>query len=294
MTRNQALLRALGGKLNLGVLGAAMSAAAFLQSGAVLLAGMAAFLGLVTRDVVASGRRLHCFSPRIPDASTFHNIAVRNVIDGLHAAQRERMEALLVCPDDILTMIDGTLRTVVQLELAAVRLARRTERMHAYLSRKDVARERELLYAAELAARHARSPDERESYEAAARSCAVEVETLGSIELGMRVAIAKLENIRATLAVVPPRLVKLCAASADLADTLYFRLGDDLRGASTDLSEVEERFHTLSRSGGGEPCYVYDIAAPGASSCLRVTLGADPSEDLPDSPEEPARAAHTA
>lgn len=291
MARNEAVLRALCGKLNLGVLCVAMGAAAFLESSALLVVGVATFVGLVAREAHATGRRLQFVAIRIPDGSTFKNMAICAAIDGISAAQKERQEALDACPDELVGMLDDLLRSAGALEAAALRLARRTDRMHGYLSRKDLTGARDTLYSAQQAAQLARSPHEREIYAAAARSHAIHVETLGALELGVRVALAKLEHIRATLSVVAPRIVKLSAASADLADTSAMRLADDLHAASAELQEAEERFQMLALSGPEDPCPDARAPAPVTRGVRVAVATTDPGEDG-SLAEEPPLAAH--
>lgn len=291
MARNEAVLRALCGKLNLGVLCVAVGAAAFLESSALLVVGMATFVGLVAREAHATGRRLQFVSIRIPDGSTFKNMAICSAIDGINAAQKERLEALAACPDEIVGMLDDLLRSAGALEVAALRLARRTDRMHGYLSRKDLVGARDILYSAQQAAQLARSPHEREIYAAAARSHAIHVETLGGLELGVRVALAKLEHIRATLSVVAPRIVKLSAASADLADTSAMRLAEDLHAASAELQEAEERFQMLALSGPEDPCPDAGAPAPVTRGVRVAAATTDPGEDGSEL-DEPPLAAH--
>lgn len=292
MARNQAILRALCGKLNLGVLCAAMGASAFLESGVLLMLGMAAFFGLVAREVYTEERRGHFFSPRIPDGATFENMAIRIAIDGIGAAQKERLEAIKACPEDVRRMLGDILRTAALLETAALRLAQRTDRLHGYMSKKDLACVRDSLYSSQQAAQLARTSHEREIYEAAARSYATKVETLGAIDQGIRVALAKLEHMRATLAVVPPRIVKLSAASAEMGDVSYARLSEDLRAASNELQEAEDRLHLLALSGGMDDAWAEPH--PAHRSGVRVAAAPpEPPEDVVEA-EEPTRVAHRA
>jgi hypothetical protein len=289
MARNQAILRALRGKLNLGVLCAATSAAAFLESSMLLLLGAVAFLGLVVRDVRDDERRKHFFSPRLPEGATFENIAIRNAIDAIGAAQKERLEAVRSCPEDVRRMLGDILRTAALLETAALRLAQRTDRLHGYLSRKDMAGLRDTLYSSQQAAQIARSQPEREIYEATAKSYAIKVETLGAIDVGIRVSLAKLSHMCATLAAVPPRIVKLSAASAEMGDVSYARLSEDLRSASNELQEAEDRFHALALSG------TMDDACSDSYRALHLRCGAriapDSTEDTEDAIdlEDPVR-----
>lgn len=294
MARNQAVLRALSGKLNLGVLCTAVGAAAILESASLLLLGMATFFGLIARDVYSDRRRAHFHSPRIPDGASFENMAIRIAIDGIGAAQKERLEAVDACPDEVLGMLDGILRTAAALEDAALRLARRTDRMHAYLARKDLVGARDTLYSAQQSAQLARTPHEKEIYDAAVRNYALNVETLGAIEQGMRLALAKLEHIRATLAVVPPRIIKLSAASADLADTAYLRLSDDLRTAGAELLEAEDRFQQLALGAVEDLCAEPDSKVHRVG--VRVSAATTPEPSVDDAPEseEPSRSAHRA
>jgi hypothetical protein len=252
MTRNQAVLRAFGGKLNLGALCVAVGSAAALQSWLVLLTGMAMFAGLIFADVRSDRRRLQLSPAKIPDGSAFKNGIIRAAVEAIGAAQKERLEVLDTCPDDILGMLDGILRAAAEVEAAALRIARRAERLHGYLCTKDVAFVRSTLRTAQEAAEHARTPCEQQSYEAAARTYEVEVATLEGIERGMRATLAKLEHIRATLTAVPPRIMKLLATSADMEDASYLRLSEDLHRESGELDEVEQHLHALSRGGGGE------------------------------------------
>lgn len=280
MARNQAVLRAVCGKLNLGVLCALTGAAAFLESSTVLVLGMAAFFGLVAREVYQDGRRLHHYSPRIPDGATFENVAIRLAIDGISAAQKERLEAVRGCSNDVLRLLDDVLRSSVALETAALRLARRTDRLHGYLARKDIACVRDNMYSAQQSAQLARTPNEREIYDAAAQSYALKVEALSAIDLGIRVSIAKLEHIRATLSVVPPRIVKLCATSADMGDNAYVRLSDELRAASHELLEAEERFQMLALGIPDDAPPPAHEARPRRGTGVRVAPALDPLEDV--------------
>lgn len=288
MARHQAVLRAVSSKLNLGVLCAALGGAALLESTLVLALGVALFFGLVTREVHTGGRRLHHYSPRIPDGATFENMAIRLAVDGIHAAQKERLEAVRACSDDVLRLLDDVLRSSVALETAALHLARRTDRLHSYLTRKDLGCVRDTLYSIQQSAQLARSPAEREIYDAAAQSYAIKVETLTAIDMGIRVSIARLEHIRATLSVVPPRIVKLCASSADLADTSHVRLSDELRAASVELQEAEDRFHQLAQGVPDEPFSSPDSRAR-RSGGIRVAPPPDPAEEELAAADEPAR-----
>jgi hypothetical protein len=291
MARNHAIQRALSGKLNLGVLCVALGAAAFLESGSLLAVGVAAFFGMVARDVYAEERRLHHCSPRIPEGATFENMAIRLAVDGISAAQKERLEAIKACPDDVLRLLGDVLRASSQLETTAILLARRTDRLHGYLSRKDMIGVRDNLYSSQQAAQISRSAPERAIHEAAARSYAVKVETLGAIEQGIRVSLAKLSHMHAALAVVPPTIMKLAAASAEVADPSYERLSEDLFAASGELQEAEARLASLVVP-GDEPW----AEAPAGSqrSCVRVaTTPTEPAEDVLEL-EEAARPARRA
>jgi hypothetical protein len=290
MARNQAVLRALSGKLNLGVLCGAVSAAALLESTVLLALGMAAFFGLVARDLTAEGRSAHFHSPRIPDGASFENMAIRVAIDGIGAAQKERLEAIKTCPDAVLRMLDDLLRNAVALETAALGLAKRTDQLHGYLSRKDLAGARDTLYSAQQSAQLARTPREREIYDAAAKSHAAHVETLSALENNIRVALAKLEHMRATLAIVPPRIVKLSAASADMADTSCLRLADDLCAATLELQEAEERFQMLALE-APEDAYSEPLARRHRPGVRVAAAAADPGDDVIEL-EDPTRAAH--
>ncbi len=280
MTRNQAVVRALGGKVNLGALCAATGSAAIFESWLVLFFGMAAFFGLVVRDVRKVERRMNRSFPRMPQGAIFSNPSIRCTIEGIGAAQRERVDVIRTCPEEVLRMLDDILRTSVEAEAAALRLARRTDRLHAYLATKDMASVKETLYAAQQAARLAKTPHEREIYEAAARTYEIEVETLAGIEQGVRVALAKLENLRAALAVVPPRIMKLSATSADLGDMSFSRLFDELRIASVELEEAEARFLVLARGAETDAAAEYVRAAPLTGAVRIAVMKGEPNEEL--------------
>lgn len=280
MTRNQAVVRAFGGKVQLGALCAAAGGAAVFESWLLLVLGMATFVGLVVRDVRAREVEKRPRAPRMPQGSTFANPSIRGAIDGIGAAQRERVDVLRTCPEDILRMLGDVLRASGDAEAAALRLARRTDRLHGYLASKDMASVKETLYAAQQSARLAKTPREREIYEAAARAYETEVETMSAIDLGVRVAVAKLENIRAALAVVPPRIVKLSATSAELSDLAFPRLSDELRTASEELEDAEARFLVLARGAEREANLEYGRAVPAQGAVRIAVMKADPSEEL--------------
>jgi len=252
MTRQQAIFRATFGKLNLGALCLATGGAALLESWALLVSGMALFTCLTFWDVHGNRHRLVPSPPRIPDGCTFKNVTVRSAVEAIGAAQKERLRVVDECADDVLLMLDDLLRTASEIEVTAIRLARRADRLHGYLTSNELCFVRGAHYSAEQSAAAAKTPGERDAYDAATLAYAMEIETLEGIDTGMRVALAKLENIRATLASIPPRIVRLQGASAELGDAASMRLADDLLHANGKLDELEQHLRTVAQTGDAE------------------------------------------
>lgn len=248
MMRDQALFRALRDKVNLGVFCATAGASAALSSWMILFVGTLMMATLLLWSVDRHRRRIQRDPPRIPDAATFENGLVRGAIEAITEAQRERLDALDACPNAMFGALDGILTTAALAEKAAVGLARRTDDLHRYLCAKDLGRVRARMYAAEEAARCSRSPAEREGYQAAASAYEVEAATLSAIDVGVRVAVARLESLRATLSAVPPRIVKLRMASAEIADASQTRLSREVTVAGADLEEAESHLTAFARS----------------------------------------------
>lgn len=239
MPRHKAVLRVLIDKRNLAIAGGVATASVFFGLWVIGL-GVAVLALLASWDI-ARGRHIgKPEAPRIPDASGFRHALIRSALESIGEAQRERVEIAEACPIALRAMLQGTLRSAAAVEKTAVRLARRADKLHRYLTQKDVGLVRAALAAAQQAALSARSEIERESYEAAARAYEEEAATLASIDVGVRATVARLENIRATLASVPPRIVKLDAATADIGDPVVACLPGDLRGATSELAELEE------------------------------------------------------
>lgn len=248
MMRDQALFRALRDKVNLGVFCATAGVSAALSSWMILFVGVFTMATLLLWSVDRQRRRLQRDPPRIPEATTFENGLVRGTIEAIAEAQRERLEALDACPTAMYGALDGILTTASLAEKAALGLARRTDDLHRYLTTKDLGRVRARLYAAEEAARTSRSPSEREGYQAAVTAYEIEAATLSAIDIGVRVAVARLESLRATLSAVPPRIVKLRMASAEIADASQTRLAREVTVAGADLEEAESHLHAFARS----------------------------------------------
>lgn len=269
MTRNQAVLRALGGKLNLSAFCLAASGAAILQSWLMLMSGMTMFAGLVFWEVHSKRHRIQRRPPRIPDGSSFKNGTIRCAVEAIGAAQKERLDVLDTCPDEIVAMLDGILRTSAEVEGTAIRIARRADHLHGYLVAKELSFVRGTLHNVQQCAAMAKTAHERENYEAAARTYEIEVETLGGLELRIRIALAKLENIRATLAAVPPRIMQMQATNAEMGDASCDCLSDDLLRANDELDEVEQHLHALSQTGDAE-LGIENDRSPAAPRDLRI------------------------
>lgn len=276
MTRDLALLRALRDKVNIGVLVATGGASAVLASWLALFVGSLVVSGLLLWSVERHRRHIQRHPPRIPDAATFENPLVRGVIEALAEGQKERLDALDACPEAMLVALDGILSTAALAETAALGLARRTDDLHRYLATKDLGRVRSRLYAVEEAARASRSASEHEGYEAARSAYEIEAATLTAIDVGVRVAVARLESLRATLAAVPPRIVKLRMANAELSDTSYMRLSREVRLAGAELDEAESHLHAFAR--GSDPDLLLDCT---------VAVGAHPGPRFAPAPREP-------
>lgn len=252
MTRDQALLCALRDKVNIGLFCATAGLSVALASWLTVMIGTILLSGVLLWSSERHRRRIQRNPPRIPDATAFDHGLIRGAMEAIGEAQKERMEALDACPESMLSSLDGILATAAQAETAALGLARRTDDLHRYLSTKDLGRVRARLYAAQESARTSRTPTERESYEAAAGAYELEAETLSAIDRGVRVAIARLENIRATLSAVPPRIVKLRTANAELGDFSYARLSREVHAAGSDLDEAETHLHAFAQAGQRE------------------------------------------
>lgn len=252
MTRDQALLRALRDKINIGLLCATAGVSAALASWLTVMIGTILLSCVLLWSTDRHRRRIQKEPPRIPDPAVFDHGLIRGTVEAIGEAQRERLDALDACPEGMLSTLDGILVTASQAEAAALSLARRTDDLHRYLSTKDLSRVRARLYAAQECARASRSPTERESYEAAAAAYELEAETLSAIDRSVRVAIARLENIRATLAAVPPRIVKLRTASAEVGDASFTRLSRELCAAGSDLDEAESHLLAFAQAGERE------------------------------------------
>ncbi len=281
MTRDQALLRALRDKVNIGVFVVTGSVSAALASWLALFVGSLLVSGVLLWSVEKHRQRIQRHPPKIPDAAAFENGLIRGVIEALAEAQRERLEALDACPETMLGSLDGILTTAALAETAALGLARRTEDLHRYLSTKDLGRVRARLYAAEEGARTSRTASEREGYQAAMSAYEVEAATLSAIDMGVRVAVARLECIRATLAAVPPRIVKLRMANAELSDASYMRLSREVRVAGTELDEAESHLHAFAMSSDPDlllDCNVTIPARPGARFASVPREGAESLE----------------
>jgi hypothetical protein len=245
MMRCRAVLRVFGGKVSLGALCAAAGCAAVWESWSVALAGIAVIAGLVLWDVRASSKKLLKRPPHLPDGTTFKHGLVRSVMEAISSAQKERMEVADACPSELVTVLEGVMRTAADVETAALCLARRTDSLYDYLSTKNAAHVRTALVAAQEAASAARTPPERESYEAAAQAYAIEADALGSIDMALRVGLARLESIRAMLVAIPSRIVKLQTASAGMNDASFQRITGELRIAGNELDETERHFREL-------------------------------------------------
>lgn len=255
MTRDQALFCALRDKVNIGLFCATAGVSVALASWLTVMIGTIMLSGVLLWSTDRHRRRIQKNPPRIPDVAAFDHGLIRGAMEAIAEAQRERLDALDACPEGMLASLDGILSTATQAEAAAVGLARRTDDLHRYLSTKDLGRVRARLYAAQESVRTARTVTERESYEAAATAYELEAETLSAIDLGVRVAIARLENIRASLASVPPRIVKLRTANAELGDLSYSRLAKEMHAAATDLDEAETHLHAFAQAGEREAAF---------------------------------------
>ncbi len=252
MTRDQALLSALRDKVNIGLFCATAGVSAALASWLAVMIGTIILCGLLLWSTDRHRRRIHKNPPRIPDAATYDHGLIRGAMEAIGEAQKERLDALESCPESMLASLSGVLTTAAQAESAALGLARRTDDLHRYLSTKDLGRVRARQCAAQESAQASCTSTERESYEAAAAAYELEAETLSAIDRGLRVAIARLENIRATLAAVPPRIVKLRAAHAELGDCSYTRLSKDVHAAGSDLDEAETHLQAFALAGERE------------------------------------------
>lgn len=247
MMRDQALFRALRDKVNLGIFLLTTGASAVLSSWVILFVGTLALATLLLWSVDRQRRRIQHHPPRIPDVASFDNGLVRGAIEAIAEAQRERLDALDACPTAMSGALDGILTTASLAETAAIGLAKRTDELHKYLCTKDLGRVRARMYAAEEAARSSRTPAEREGYQTAVTAYEAEATTLSAIDLGVRVAVARLESLRATLAAVPPRIVKLRMASAEIADVSQARVARDVTIAGAELEEAESHLSAFAR-----------------------------------------------
>lgn len=231
---------------NIGVLCVAAGFAWLLGSWIVLVIGAAALAGLVIRDVSV---RRYPPAPPLPEASTFQSPEIRGAVDAIREARDERRRVLEGCGDDVLALLDGTLRKAGELEAAALRFARWGDELYVYLSTKDAGHVKRAVGAAQRSAEEAKTPGERRCYEAAAAAYETETQALRTIDLGLRGALAELESIQAALTALSPRIVTLRAASTPLAVTSAAHLQGDLLASMTDLEETETYVRSLSPAG---------------------------------------------
>lgn len=237
-------IRAATSRLNLGVVGAAATAAAALQSWPVVALGGAAYTAVVAWDFV-SGKKDK--AETIPGAATLHDASMQRFANAIGSANVERETVLRDTSDEVKANLALTLASAAELEARAGKLVRRGDELARYLATVNphaVAKS-----VADLTQRVSQTPDAeaRAHYESARIARVQHYEAIQELALAKERIEATLLSIAATLDGLAPKVVRMRTLDAAAMDALSGNLKSELDTMNVEIESFEEALASLTR-----------------------------------------------
>jgi hypothetical protein len=241
--------KALGGTINLVVLGASGMAAAATLSWQALAVGGLTYSALVLYDVLSGTPKSFLpIGPTLPDANTLQDIVNKGVVESLQSARKEIESVLKETPAHVRADVVASLNTVPELERHTIALIARSEDLHQYLKTQNADTIRREYNQIGKAAEDARDRTAREEYLRAQTSKGEQLRALDDI-LGARERIhANLARIVASLDALPPKLVRMRALDAQSLDAMGGSVSRELDEMNKEIKLFEQTLESLAQA----------------------------------------------
>jgi hypothetical protein len=243
--------RAIGGPLNLSVLGGGVVGALVLASWPIAALGGAAYLALVAADVSSLEFRRRVLFGRVrpaklPAPGAIRDLEVRAAVERIAAARAEIQRAVKSIPARVRRNVGAAIAAIDELEGHVAQLAVRADELSSYLAGTDLHAARRDAEALAARAAHTEDPAARTSYEAAATTGRERVAALTDIATAHERTLAHLARVESAIKAMPSKLIRLRALDDQASDALTGDVGAELERMNIDLRAFEDTLESLA------------------------------------------------